>query len=543
VSFNKLRVRATSEGCHQQTAEISDPGDETLTLRRPDRSSHAQAVLQLSTDDLALFSAASRDRNPLHLSEEHGHRSAFGGRVAFGVLGALAGIGLLQPRPERRLRSLVLEFPNPMLPGVEYQTETSEEGLERASLKLLDGKRLLVRATLQRAPDEEAAAPHPWPDEAPSPDEEAADVGLADLQPGLVLEGEYRPDWPALRRLAERWALQQSGFAPELLACLCGCSYLVGMRLPGRQALFSRLALRLDGPVPSGRLSYQLKVVGFDARFDLLSMQVTWRAGGEPLARADLQAFYRREVPSISLEELRLLLPGPPQLLGRSALVVGASRGLGAATAAALALQGASVMATYRQSRAQAEALEAVCAGAPGRLRCRQGDAADLELLGGLRAELERTEGGLDLLVCSACPPLLPLWLEPASAGRIVEHLASAVAMVCAPLSTFLPALQARSGRCVILSSSAVSAPLAEWPHYVGGKCALEGLARVAALEFADVGFLVVRPPRLLTELTNTPLGRQTALPPAAVAAALVQRLLSPAAAGQVEILESFPSC
>ena len=142
----------------------------------------------------------------------------------------------------------MLEFPNAMLPGIGYRAEASDQG-ERASVKLFDGKRPLVRATLQRRRGQRRS--ERGPTIAAAPDEQAADLGLDDLRAGLQLEGEYRPDWQRLRELAERWGLR-AGWPPELLACVCGCSYLVGMRLPGRQALFSRLALRLEVQARAG---------------------------------------------------------------------------------------------------------------------------------------------------------------------------------------------------------------------------------------------------------------------------------------------------
>jgi hypothetical protein len=47
----------------------------------------------------------------------------------------------------------------------------------------------------------------------------------------------------------------------------------------------------------------------------------------------------------------------------------------------------------------------------------------------------------------------------------------------------------------------------------------------VAALQHPQVGVLVVRPERLLTEMTNTPLGRRNAIAPEHMAARIVQRI------------------
>ena len=90
----------------------------------------------------------------------------------------------------------------------------------------------------------------------------------------------------------------------------------------------------------------------------------------------------------------------------------------------------------------------------------------------------------------------------------------------------------------MVVSSSAVVDPPAEWPHYVAAKCAVEALARVAAVEQPEARLLVVRPPKLLTELVNTPMGRQDALAPEHFAARLVRRLMEPGEPSRDVVLE-----
>lgn len=68
-----------------------------------------------------------------------------------------------------------------------------------------------------------------------------------------------------------------------------------------------------------------------------------------------------------------------------------------------------------------------------------------------------------------------------------------------------------------------------EWPHYVAVKSAIEGLVRVAARQYPEANFLLVRPPRLQTDLTNSPFTRGTAMPPEVAATKIVQRLQAPA--------------
>jgi NAD(P)-dependent dehydrogenase (short-subunit alcohol dehydrogenase family) len=96
-----------------------------------------------------------------------------------------------------------------------------------------------------------------------------------------------------------------------------------------------------------------------------------------------------------------------------------------------------------------------------------------------------------------------------------------------------------RSGGCaVIISSVAAEQPVKDWPHYVAAKRAVEALARVAPLQYPKVASLIVRPRKLLTTMTNTPLGHLGATSPGLFADRIAQRLEHPLEPGKTEILE-----
>jgi NAD(P)-dependent dehydrogenase (short-subunit alcohol dehydrogenase family) len=91
----------------------------------------------------------------------------------------------------------------------------------------------------------------------------------------------------------------------------------------------------------------------------------------------------------------------------------------------------------------------------------------------------------------------------------------------------------------VLVSSSALGAPPVDWPHYIAAKSAAEGLIQWAATAHQDVRFLVARPPRMRTDMTNTPGGHRGAIAPEQVAAAILRRLSDPSH-DRVDVLESF---
>jgi NAD(P)-dependent dehydrogenase (short-subunit alcohol dehydrogenase family) len=489
-------------------------------------STHA---VTFTAADLELFAQASHDRNPLHVSADYARGTPFGEPVVFGVLGALAGLSRLRERPHQSLERVQVEFRDTLQVGLEYRLELAESA-DRARLTLNDGRRTLLFLEAQFRP--EAAVVLPAMRAAGAVRDRAAERLPSDLTAGLTVKGSYGPDGPAFAALMQRYRLAEKGIGSTETAALCLASFLVGMELPGERALFSRLTLEnLRGGAP--RLDYRAAVRVFDQRFDLLKVGVEL-GEGSALGEMTLEAFVRRDLPPLGQ------LPRSDVWSGKTALVIGASRGLGAALSVALASQGARVFTNYLRSRARTEALARSVAGTSGEIVPIEGDASDLRACQRMRAGIAE-RGGLDLLICNAFPLPRGLWIDESSIDRITRYVSDSVRLVATPMSAFLPTLGERGGQLAVVSSAWVSAPPPEWPHYVSAKCAVEGLVSVAAREYRAVRFLVARPPRLLTDMTNTPLGRQRTIPPEDAALAMIARLATSSPPGAVDLLEDNP--
>ncbi len=176
----------------------------------------------------------------------------------------------------------------------------------------------------------------------------------------------------------------------------------------------------------------------------------------------------------------------------QTALITGASRGLGRTLAQFLAAQGADLVLTARGAAAlEAAAQELAPYG--GRVIALPGDVADA----GHRRRLARAAeelGGLDLLVNNAS--ILGPSPLPALADYSLEALEQVLAVnVLAPLGLVqatLPLLRRRRGLVINLSSDAAVGGYAGWGGYGGSKAALDLLSLTLANELADDGVAVV---------------------------------------------------
>src|SRR5262249_23212150 len=181
----------------------------------------------------------------------------------------------------------------------------------------------------------------------------------------------------------------------------------------------------------------------------------------------------------------------PLPLADRVALVTGASRGIGYATALALAKAGAHIVAVARTVGGLEELDDAIKA-VGGSATLVPLDLKDYPGIDRLSLALRERFGRLDTLVGNAgiLGPLSPLGHVEATAW--VEVMAVNVTANWRLIRAMDPLLRlSDAGRVVFLSSGVAALALAYWGPYAASKAALEVLARTYAAETATTNVRV----------------------------------------------------
>jgi NAD(P)-dependent dehydrogenase (short-subunit alcohol dehydrogenase family) len=161
---------------------------------------------------------------------------------------------------------------------------------------------------------------------------------------------------------------------------------------------------------------------------------------------------------------------------GKVALVTGASRGIGAATAKALAAQGAHVIITARTAK-DLEAVEDAIFNAGGNATIAPLDLTDGDSIARLAAAVTERWGKLDVLVLNAAMlgTLAPVpAIDGAELARLFTLNVTAQQVLIASFDALLR--KSDAGRLVALTSSVGAAPRAFWGAYGASKAALETL-------------------------------------------------------------------
>ena len=234
-----------------------------------------------------------------------------------------------------------------------------------------------------------------------------------------------------------------------------------------------------------------------------------------------------------------------PDLSGRTALVTGASRGIGAAIAMALAEAGAAVAVNYRERADEAEAVVAKIREFGGRAVAIAADVSQAAAVAKMVDLAGSALGAIDILVNNAGLAIVR-GIDDLTEGDFDQTIAVNLKSAFLCTQAVLPAMHAKKwGRIVNISSGAARGAGAIGVHYNASKAGMEGLTRGYAARLVKEGITVnaVAPSLIETDMMrgrsdlarNIPLGRLGQ--PSEVAQAVLMVLGNDYMTGQTIIL------
>jgi short-subunit dehydrogenase len=232
-------------------------------------------------------------------------------------------------------------------------------------------------------------------------------------------------------------------------------------------------------------------------------------------------------------------------LENKLALVTGASRGIGAATAIALAAQGAHVVLTARTAKALEEVEETIF-DAGGSATIAPLDLAENEAIARLATAIGERWQALDVMVMNA-GMLGTLSAVPAiDAKEFASILTLNVSAQQALIAAFDPMLRRSAGARVIgVTSSVGRTPRAYWGAYGASKAAFETLLSAYGDEMAEISKIrtaILDPGATRTKMRARAYPGEdpaSVKPPETVAARIVALAIDGFEAGHIERVEA----
>lgn len=195
----------------------------------------------------------------------------------------------------------------------------------------------------------------------------------------------------------------------------------------------------------------------------------------------------------------------PEDAVTRSAIVTGAVRGIGRATALRLARDGYRVVVNYRGDEAEAQAVVDEITAAGGTAFAIRADVTDADAVGRMVEETINQFGRLDVLVNNAgiTRDTLMMRMKEADWAAVLEANLTSTFLCCK--AAIRPMMRQRYGRIVNLTSVVGLVGNAGQVNYAASKAGIIGLTKSLAKEVGSRGITVnaVAPGFIETRLTE----------------------------------------
>jgi NAD(P)-dependent dehydrogenase (short-subunit alcohol dehydrogenase family) len=175
--------------------------------------------------------------------------------------------------------------------------------------------------------------------------------------------------------------------------------------------------------------------------------------------------------------------------MGRVAVITGASRGIGAATALVLAQRGFRVVVNYRSSADEADEVVRAAKAAGGEAVAIRADVTDVGAVAAMVEETEERWGGVDVLVHNAMIPFKVTSFADLSWEQLGGKLDGELRAAFFVTKAVVPGMISRNyGRLVYLSTGLSRRPREGMIALGTAKAALDQFVRYVALEVAPHG-------------------------------------------------------
>jgi 3-oxoacyl-[acyl-carrier protein] reductase len=191
-------------------------------------------------------------------------------------------------------------------------------------------------------------------------------------------------------------------------------------------------------------------------------------------------------------------------LTGKTALITGASRGIGRAIAELFADNGCNIAFTYQHSQQEAHELVSLLTDKGVEALCLPSDAADFEAAHQVIEQVIERWGHIDILVCNAgiTRDTLLMRMSESQWDEVINTNLKSVFNYCHAVTPYM--IRQRSGNIIAMSSIVGLSGNAGQANYAASKAGIVALVKSLSKELASRNIRVnaIAPGFILTDMT-----------------------------------------
>lgn len=439
------------------------------------------------------FAELTGDFSSIHMDAEFARKSRYRAPVAHGML-AVGYLGFLPSE----IKTLKVRFLKPFFIGIQYEMHCSIENdafkvkwQDAAGTTLLaEGTGTLVKTQTGIVADSKKIVPF-------------LTKKLAEANHTIesIVKQETKISFDCGKEQIEsiKGLLQNALFdckesTPHFsqdVAMSVMLSTLVGMQLPGRSATFTDFEITFDKNT-QGHTHLAAQVASVFAASQRVKLNFEFISEGTTIAFGSAGSLVTKQSENtMQCEEIKNSVL-PLGLKGKVALVVGASRGIGNATAKLLAMNGAKTVLHYFQGETEANQAARDIKANGGEAITVQCDVREESSVEKMFSQIRSNWGEVDVLVNCSVFDFNPEEVSDLSWRDFLAELEVTLHGTHTLCKQVLPVMkEKRAGKIIHLSSVVTDVPVSGQNRYITAKSALEGYTKSLAVELAPFGVQV----------------------------------------------------